>query len=344
MGEEEVQTIVNAGDAGGGADPNAGKGADPAAGGAGGADPNAGKGADPNAGKGADPAAGAKGGANDPAKGADPNKKPDDPAKAAADADWRKEFAGDNADDLKVLERFTSKADFMKSWKEQRATIAQNKAAKPLAKDAKPEEVAEWRKANGIPEKAEDYYNALPEGMVFGEEDKPGVTKFLTDMHALNAPPAMVSKALEVFVAAQQEAAEARSEKDLADRDSTSETLRAEWGADYKANVNAMSAFVKANVPEADQANFLNGRMGDGTPIFSHPGMVKAFAQLGRVFNPTGTTTPGGGMDKLDAIEDAIKGYEKRMHTKEWFKDTKAQEHYRQLVTARDNMTKKKAG
>lgn len=338
MADEEVKTVVNAGDAGAGADPNAGKGGDPAAaGGAGGGDPNAGKGGDP--------AGGASGGANAPAGDKKQEAAGGDPAAAAAD--WRKEFAGDNADDMKVLERFASKADFMKSWKEQRATIAQNKAAKPLPKDAKPEEVAEWRKANGIPEKADDYYKALPEGMVFGEDDKPGVTKFLEDMHSLNAPPAMVSKALEVFVAAQTEAAEARTAKDLEVRDSTQEALRTEWGTDYKANVNAMSAFVKANVPEADQANFMNARMGDGTPVFSHPGMVKAFAQLGRVLNPTGTATPGGGMDKLDAIETQIAAYEKRMATKEWFKDTKAQEHYRQLVTARDRMTadsKKKAG
>ncbi len=259
-------------------------------------------------------------------------------------ADWRKEMAGDNADDIKALERFASKADLLKSWKEQRALIASGKHKEPLAADATEEQKAEYRKVNGIPDKAEDYFKTLPEGLVFGENDKPGVTKFLQDMHGLNAPPAMVSKALEVFVAAQQEGALHRSEQDVKARDDASEALRAEWGPDYKANVNAMSAFVKSNVPEDAQANFLNARMGDGTPVFSHPAMVKAFAQLGRTLNPTGATTPGGGVDKLDAIEDAIKGYEKRMATDRvnWYKDNKSQEHYRQLVDARDNMTKKK--
>lgn len=295
-------------------------------------------------------AAGGAGGGADPAAvaakaselGADGKPKVADPA--AGGADWRKEFAGDNADDMKQLERFTSKADFLKSWKEQRAAISAGKHKEPLGKDATPEQVAEYRKANGIPAAAEDYFKTLPEGMVFGEDDKPGVTKFLNDMHGLNAPPAMVSKALEVFVAAQSEAALHRSELDVKARDETAEGLRTEWGADYKANVNAMSGFIKANVPEDAQANFLNARMGDGTPVFSHPAMVKAFAQLGRTLNPTGAVTPGGGIDKLDAIQDAIGGYEKRMATdrNNWFKDQKSQEHYRQLVEARDNMTRKK--
>lgn len=333
---DAVTTIVNDPNAGG-ADSAAAAAAALAAGG-GGADPNAGKGgADPNAGKGADPNAG---------KGSElgPDGKPKVADPAAGAADWRKEFAGDNADDLKALERFTSKADFLKSWKEQKATISAGKHKEPLPENATEEQKAEYRKVNGIPEKAEDYYKTLPDGVVFGEDDKPGVTKFLQDMHGLNAPPAMVSKALEVFVAAQAEGAMMRSEQDIKARDETSEALRTEWGVDYKGNVNAMSAFVKSNIPEGDQANFLNARMGDGTPVFSHPGMVKAFAQLGRTLNPTGTTTPGGGLDKLDAIQDAIKGYEKRMATDRvnWYKDNKAQEHYRQLVDARDNMTKKK--
>lgn len=343
MADANVDTIINDPNAGAGGDAAAAAAAAAAKGGdaaaaAGGADPNAASGgADPNAGKA--PELGADGKPKAAAGAADPNAKPADPA------DWRKALAGDDEKALALLERIPSQKDLFKSWMEQKALIAAGKHKDPLPKDATPEQIAEYRKANGIPEKAEDYYATLPEGMVFGEDDKPGVTKFLNDMHALNAPPAMVSKALEVFMAAQEEAAQTRSDLDISARDQTAEALRAEWGPDYKANVNAMSGFVKANIPEADQANFLNARMGDGTPVFSHPGMVKAFAQLGRTLNPTGTTTPGGGMDKLDAIEDAIKGYEKRMATDRanWFKDNKAQAHYRELLTARERMTKKKA-
>lgn len=268
--------------------------------------------------------------------------KPGDPPAPPA-ADWRKDLAGDDEKALKALERVPSQKDLLKSWLEQRALIASGKHKDPLSADATEEQKAEYRKANNIPDKAEGYFETLPDGVVFGEADKPGVTKFLQDMHAINAPRAMVSKALEVFVAAQEEGAMLRSEQDVKARDDTAEALRTEWGPDYKVNVNAMSAFVKSNVPEADQANFLNARMGDGTPVFSHPAMVKTFAQLGRVLNPTGTTTPGGGIDKLDGIQDAIKGYEKRMANDRaaWFKDSKAQEHYRQLVDAREKMTKK---
>lgn len=134
----------------------------------------------------------------------------------------------------------------------------------------------------------------------------------------------------------------ARTEQDNEVRDATLADLKKEWGPDFTANRNAIDGFIKANVPAEAQPLFLNARMGDGTPVFSHPAMVRVFAQLGRTLNPSGTGTPTSGLNSLDAIEDQIKVYEKRMTTKEWFKDDKANEHYRQLVEARDNMNKKK--
>src|SRR3546814_3644725 len=51
---------------------------------------------------------------------------------------------------------------------------------------ATPEQIAEWRKEQGIPEKPEDYDLKFDNGLVIGEADKPLVAEFLKASHATN--------------------------------------------------------------------------------------------------------------------------------------------------------------
>lgn len=277
----------------------------------------------------------------DPAAPAPTGEKPTEAPKGVFGEKWREEMAGEDEKAMKTLQRFTGPKDLWNAYQALRQKQSTGELKSPLPKDATPEQVTEWRKENGVPETADGYYKALPEGVIFGEEDKPGVTMFLEKMHGKNAPPELVSEALQTYVAAQKEAAIAISERDISVKETTEEMLRSEWGPDYKPNLNAMKEFLTANFPEAVQPLLLNGRLGDGTPIMSHPDVIKSFALLGRTLNPSGTATPGGGVDKIDVIEERIKAYENRMGTKEWYKDEKAQSDYRHLVTIRDNMTKK---
>lgn len=273
------------------------------------------------------------------APGDKPGDKPAGEEKPSA-ADWRAEFAGDDEKVKKVLERYASPKDLAKAFMEQKALISAGKFSKPLPADATPEDIAEYREANGIPDKPEGYLDKLPEGLVFGEEDKAAVTTFLNDMHGINAPPEFVSKALERYVAAQAEAVDYRHTLDSELTASTTAALKEEWKGDYNGNINAMVAFVDTHFPAEVKDEFLNARLGNGDPIFSNPLMVKAIAQLGRTLNPAGANPPPSGMDKLDSIETQIKAYEDRMKNDRtaWFKDETANQHYRELITARDRI------
>jgi hypothetical protein len=57
--------------------------------------------------------------------------------------------------------------------------LSSGEYVKRLPKDAKPEQVAEWRKNNGIPESPEKYDFNLPDGLVMGEADLNVARKFL---------------------------------------------------------------------------------------------------------------------------------------------------------------------
>src|SRR3546814_8159770 len=61
---------------------------------------------------------------------------------------------------------------------------------KAIGPDATPEQIAEWRKEQGIPEKPEDYDLKFDNGLVIGEADKPLVAEFLKASHATNVTPA----------------------------------------------------------------------------------------------------------------------------------------------------------
>jgi hypothetical protein len=167
---------------------------------------------------------------------------------------------------------------------------------------------------------------------------------YLQAAHARNTPPEQVSETLGIYAKAQEQAVQQMQERDLDTQMKTEDLLRKEWGPEYRPNMEKVVNFVAATFPEDMREILMNARLGDeaGTPLMLHPGYLKAMASLARQMNPTNTITPGTGMDKIDAINDQINEYKKKMGTREWYKDTKAQEHYQQLVAARDRIGGKK--
>lgn len=256
----------------------------------------------------------------------------------AAGADWRKAMAGDDEKALATLNRYASQKDFFKAHLALRQKLGEVKA--PLPKDATPEQVAAWRKDNGIPDAPDGYMQGLPEGLVFGEADKAALDPFLADMHKLNAPPALVQSALGSY----QRAIELQNQRiEQADADmqaATEDELRLEWQGDYRANMAAIDSLLDSQFPEAAKAALLNARDAEMKPVMHNPDVLRALAQLGRQMAPNGTTF-GSTPDNIDTIETEIATLKKRMGTKEWYKDEKSQARYRELVSARDRIKKR---
>lgn len=253
-------------------------------------------------------------------------------------ANWRESYAGEDPAKLNLLKRFASPKDALDALFAAQQKIRSGEIKQPLPKDAKPEQVAAWRKENGIPEKAEGYLEGLPEGLVLGDEDKKGAEAFLKSAHDMNLPPDVVNMALKAYVDRQEAFTLQQQEKDNGQRETCINDLRNEYGPEYSTNVNAMHNFVKAAFPEDIQENLLGARLGDGTALFNSPDFIKAFVKIARDMNPTGIPTPGTGFDKLDSVETRIGELEKKMreNRSEWFKDTKSQEELRRLYDARE--------
>ncbi len=257
------------------------------------------------------------------------------------------ELAADASDDDKVehekrlatLKRFNSPADAAKKIREQEKYIASGAHKKPLAKNATPEQVAAWRTENGIPDAPDKYDHGLKT-----EDLAPMSVKFLDLMtakaHAANASPEAVkaiASALPEFQAAAAAEVEAMNATAKAE---AIETLRAEWGPDYKPNMDGISSFLNSQDSAAKEA-LLNARV-DGVQLLNIPAFTRMLAGHVRELGFVGATVVPSGGDLGATIGDEIDNLKKQMGTPEWEKNTKGQARYMQLVESQNRMNSRK--
>jgi hypothetical protein len=239
------------------------------------------------------------------------------PADLLGALDWRKQIAGGDEKTVKAFERFSTISDVGKSFLEAQAKIRSGELAKPLPKDATPEQIAEWRKGNGIPEKPEDYFNGLPNGLVIGADDKPMFDAVAAKLHGLNAKPEVVA--------------------DSEGRNKLTGALKTAWGNDFGANSNVYASYI-ASAPKDVQEVLTQARGPDGNFLLYNPAIVSWLTAQAREINPAGHLVPntGSGGD-IQSIQAEIDAGEKLMRTDRaaYNKDTKLQERLRQLYTAR---------
>lgn len=287
------------------------------------------------------------GGANDNTGAATTGADPKAAAPATWPEDWRKQLAGEDAATLKRMERFGSPADVWKSYRalEQRVSSGELKAVKPEpAADAKPEDVAAWRKEMGIPEKVDGYLEGLPDGVTIGERDKPLINTFVGKMHELHAPPKIVHGALQAYYQVQQQVLEEMAERDVTTRQSAEDTLRAEWGNDYRGNINAVGGLLRAQFGDMTD-NILNARTPDGVALFNQPDIVKGLLSIAKEMNPAATIVPGAAGNPGKGIDDRIAEIEgvMRKDRRAYDKNEKMQAELRDLYDARERIQRRAA-
>lgn len=253
--------------------------------------------------------------------------------------DWRQKLAGDDKKLLAQLERYTSPVDLAKKIREQDALIAQGKHKVALPKDATAEQIAAYRKENGIPETVDKYDLALPDGLVIGEQDKPIVTNMLTTMHNMNLSNDQVKQVLASYYQQEKEFLTAR-EADIAKNKTTQEDeLRTDWGNEYRTNITTIASLVKTFSEQTRNA-LVAAIDSDGYPLLNNKSFLKDMAVMARTINPIDTVVSGNGSNQMSSVDDEIKGIEAKMGTKEYYKDEKTQARYRQLVEWRDKQKK----
>lgn len=264
---------------------------------------------------------------------------------------WRDDFADGDETFRKQLDRVNSPVQLAKNYRAMETELGRlkNEVGKPrtLAADATPEQVAEYRKAIGVPETHDKYQYKLPEGFNFGEADKPHVDAYLKEMHSKNAPPSAVEAGLHAYAKILEQQATEYVQKDNVHRREFEDSMRQEWGNEYRANVNIVSNFINS-APKEISEMIHNGRGPDGKALLNSPNFVRWINNLAREINPALPVVPGdSGRDSLDTINDELSKLSEIRKTQgiqAWHKNQPARERERQLLSAKEKLERRKAG
>lgn len=216
-----------------------------------------------------------------------------------------------------------------------------------LPKDATAEQVTQFRKDNGIPEKPEAYLEALPKDVAqtLSDTDKAIITPYLSALHELNLSPAHAAKLIAVRQAEFKRQVEVRNAADETLRVQTEDALHEDWGNNYRAEINNIHGMLNGAPAEVRQA-ILDARTADGTPLVGTKETMRWLAQLARTVNPYSVPVggDGGSLDQkgvdariaeIDSWMGAAKGSE---NYKRYYNDPKVQTEYRTLIDARQAM------
>ncbi len=263
------------------------------------------------------------------------------PAPAAAEVkatwpdNWRDLAARGDGKVSEQLARFASPEAVVDSYMQARKRISEGSLVPRLSKDATPEELKEWRTANGIPE-APEKYDLSAVGM---KADAEAIKPFLELAHKTNQTPEQVQATLKFVAEMAQNSQAAQAESDGRAKVTYEDTMRAEWGPEFRANTNAVHGLLDGMVKQEFKEQFLNARLPDGKRVGDSPDAMRMLMSLALVRNPAARVIPGND-NPLKGIEDRLSEIHKYMRTNraDYFKDSKMQAEYRELLQAQEKL------
>jgi hypothetical protein len=208
-----------------------------------------------------------------------------------------------------------------------------------MPKNATPDQVKAWRQENGIPDEWKGYDLTMPDGKKVDLEERPDIASFLEYAHTSGMTQAHVKAALEWNVAYREEEDKARHEVDETVMRATVDQLRQDWGPNYYAHMNRVHQILDVGPPGMKDI-LLNGRMADGTPIGSHPDVLKWLVERSMAEDPSGTLLTESGTSRMGDVETRIAEIEGLMRTNRtaYNRDVKVQDELRGLYDARSRL------
>lgn len=265
--------------------------------------------------------------------------------------DWREQLVGNDEKLVKRMQRYASPRDVANALIATQNRISAGELRSSLKANASEDEVKAWRAENGIPESPDKYDLKMPNGIVFGEDDKPFIESYLKQAHSHNMHPDHVRASLEWYYQDREAQIGAIATRDAQQRDATRDELVAEWGVnDFKRNSNQILSLLDT-APEGVKDFIMTARGPDDQALFNNANVLRFFDSLARQINPVATVVPSGTGNIGAAIGDEILALEKQMRDKRsdyWNtttpgarqKSEQLQARYRELVSARERMGK----
>lgn len=194
--------------------------------------------------------------------------------------DWREQASGEDKDLLSLAKRYGSLRGVLKALDESKKALRSGRPKAEMPDPANKEAMAEWRKAEGIPEDATGY--KLPEAVQkrMVDEDKPILSSFTEFAHKKGARSDVVEIASEWYVDMMEATEAKRAEEDRQASEEAEDKLRKDWAhGEYKANTTIAHRWIET-VPGIG-TKWAEARV-DGRRLGDNPEFIAWAADMGR--------------------------------------------------------------
>lgn len=207
--------------------------------------------------------------------------------------DWRDKLEPNDPAARKLLDRVSDPPQVWKNYLELQKKMSGAEYRVQLPENPTPEQLADWRKDMGIPDKPEAY-DLKPDGYVIGDADKPIWDDVKKAMHDKNATPAELNRMAEMYYQVKEKQEAARAEMDVNDRVEFEMAIAKAWGADSKIN-QALITNTFSRFPAIKEA-IHSMRLQNGAGKFAayDANLMLELGALARELNPAATIVPAG--------------------------------------------------
>ncbi len=226
--------------------------------------------------------------------------------------DWRSKLANGDEKLAKRLERFSDPSKVLTSWLAAEQKISSGEYKKGLDENASEEQVAEWRKSNGIPETPDDY--ALPEDYEWSDTDQEMFGRIFEHMHEKNATQDHVTAVAEGYLELVNEMQQQRSEQDKQWLQDQEDVLRSRLGDEYRSQVNLYKRALEdpdGPIPQNIAQKLLTARWEDGSRAINDADMAQFVIELGLNHYGEGSLISGDAKttmtNRLDEIRQVMR-------------------------------------
>lgn len=218
--------------------------------------------------------------------------------------DWREKLAGEDDKFLKQLKRLSSPEGLAKKTRSLEQKLSSGEYKRVLPEGATDEQVAEWRKEVGIPDKPDGYEMPKISGFEWSDDDKAIAKTYFEKVHGKNASPEVVSASMEWYAELQQQTEAKVYEADVKNKEETEDALRAEWGGEYRGNLALVKRFIDNDLPHGEEVAY--ARLPDGRRLIETPEFVKWISDNARATYGDGGILTGEGASAMANRKEEI--------------------------------------
>jgi hypothetical protein len=255
---------------------------------------------------------------------------------------WREQASGGDEDKLGRLSRYQSIPDVVDALvaSQNKVRSGEYREVKPFPAEGSDEEKNSWRQANGIPLKAEDY------GFEVSKEDDKPLADMISKFAYENNLSSDAAKSVYSFLIEQENTdLESEKEADLYLQQKAEDKLHAEWGNEYRRNINIINGLLDSAGADVKTA-LENARDDKGQLLKHNVGLQKFLVSMALLQNPMSSVMPMSQGGFQGTYEDRISEIKRWMgapkgsadYNKYW-KDDRVQKEYLQLVEYRQKQS-----